>query len=78
MNPTSEATKLEGATRFHEYTGVGKLRNKKVLITGGEHAHHLLELHFLDPIKTALSTSLKAPLGRIHPCHYTLLLPLLS
>ncbi|KAI9877090.1 MAG: hypothetical protein M1830_004836 [Pleopsidium flavum] len=36
MNPTSEATKLEGATRFHEYTGVGKLRNKKVLITGGD------------------------------------------
>lgn len=36
MEPTSEATKLEGPGRFLEYRGVGKLRGKKVLITGGE------------------------------------------
>lgn len=36
MNPTSEATKLEGPGKFYEYTGVGKLRNYKALITGGE------------------------------------------
>ena len=36
MNPTSEATKLEGPGKFLEYTGVGKLRKKKVIITGGE------------------------------------------
>ena len=36
MNPTSEATKLEGANGFVDYKGVGKLRGKKVLITGGE------------------------------------------
>ena len=36
MNPSSEATKLEGKGGFREYTGVGKLRNKKALITGGE------------------------------------------
>lgn len=36
MNPTSEATKLEGPGKFYEYMGVGKLRNYKALITGGE------------------------------------------
>ncbi|KAI9885349.1 MAG: hypothetical protein M1823_002858 [Watsoniomyces obsoletus] len=36
MNPTSEATKLEGEGSFVEYKGVGKLRNKKVIITGGD------------------------------------------
>ena len=36
LNPTSESTKLEGKGGFREYSGVGKLRGKKVLITGGE------------------------------------------
>lgn len=36
MAPTSEATKLEGSDSFVEYKGVGKLRGKKVLITGGD------------------------------------------
>ncbi|KAI9794066.1 MAG: hypothetical protein M1816_006691 [Peltula sp. TS41687] len=36
MDPTSEATKLEGEGRFVEYKGVGKLTGKKVLITGGD------------------------------------------
>ena len=36
MDPTSEATKLEGQNEFVEYKGVGKLKGKKVLITGGE------------------------------------------
>ncbi|SLM40006.1 oxidoreductase [Lasallia pustulata] len=36
MEPTSEATKLEGPGRFLEYEGVGKLKGKKVLITGGD------------------------------------------
>ena len=42
MNPTSEATKLEGPGKFLEYTGVGKLRKKKVIITGGEYVLSLL------------------------------------
>lgn len=36
MAPTSEATKLEGDGRFVEYKGVGKLKDKKVFITGGD------------------------------------------
>ena len=36
MNPTSESTKLEGVGGFREYIGVGKLKNKKAIITGGE------------------------------------------
>ena len=51
MEPTSEATKLEGPGHFLEYTGVGKLRGKKVLITGGEYVltvdlRYLLSIHF--------------------------------
>ena len=42
IHPTSEATKLEGPTKFHEYSGVGKLRRKKVIITGGEYGFILL------------------------------------
>jgi hypothetical protein len=41
MNPPSEATKLESKGRFVEYVGSGKLKDKKVLITGGEYVHHL-------------------------------------
>jgi NAD(P)-dependent dehydrogenase (short-subunit alcohol dehydrogenase family) len=36
MDPTSEATKLEGEGRFVEYKGVGKLTGRKALITGGD------------------------------------------
>jgi len=36
MEPTSEATKLEGEGGFREYKGVGKLKSKKVIITGGD------------------------------------------
>ena len=36
MEPTSEATRLEGEGGFKEYKGVGKLKSKKVIITGGE------------------------------------------
>ncbi|KAH8914133.1 NAD(P)-binding protein [Atractiella rhizophila] len=36
MNPTSESSKLEGEGGFVEYQGVGKLKNKKVIITGGD------------------------------------------
>lgn len=42
MNPTSESTKLEGPGKFLEYTGVGKLRKKKVIITGGEYVFPFL------------------------------------
>lgn len=41
MNPPSEATKLESKGRFVEYVGSGKLKDKKVLITGGEYVHYL-------------------------------------
>jgi hypothetical protein len=36
MMPPSESTKLESAGGFVEYVGSGKLKDKKVLITGGE------------------------------------------
>ncbi|QVM07395.1 hypothetical protein D8B26_002095 [Coccidioides posadasii str. Silveira] len=36
MTPTSEATKLESEGRFVEYVGSNKLKDKKVLITGGD------------------------------------------
>lgn len=36
MAPTSESTKLEGPDGLREYKGVGKLRGKKVIITGGD------------------------------------------
>ncbi|KAK2752462.1 hypothetical protein FQN54_008124 [Arachnomyces sp. PD_36] len=36
LAPSSESTKLEGAEGFVEYVGCGKLKDKKVLITGGE------------------------------------------
>ncbi|KAI5810040.1 hypothetical protein DFH27DRAFT_172238 [Peziza echinospora] len=36
MQPTSESTKLEGKGGFREYKGVGKLKGKSVIITGGD------------------------------------------
>ncbi|KAF7588906.1 hypothetical protein BBP40_005021 [Aspergillus hancockii] len=36
MAPSSEATKLESSGSFVEYTDSGKLKGKKVLITGGD------------------------------------------
>ncbi|KFY00776.1 hypothetical protein V495_00030 [Pseudogymnoascus sp. VKM F-4514 (FW-929)] len=36
MKPTSESTALEGSDGFVEYVGSGKLKGKKVLITGGD------------------------------------------
>ncbi|KFY15650.1 hypothetical protein V492_01847 [Pseudogymnoascus sp. VKM F-4246] len=36
MKPTSESTALEGSEGFVEYKGSGKLKDKKVLITGGD------------------------------------------
>ncbi|RAH82445.1 oxidoreductase [Aspergillus japonicus CBS 114.51] len=36
MAPSSESTKLEGSEGFVEYTGSNKLKDKKVLITGGD------------------------------------------
>lgn len=36
MKPASESTKLESSDGLVEYAGSGKLKNKKVLITGGE------------------------------------------
>lgn len=37
MAPSSEATKLESSGAFVEYVGSGKLKDKKVIITGGEY-----------------------------------------
>lgn len=50
MAPKSESTKLEAEGGFVEYTGSNKLKDKKVLITGGEYA-----VPFFTP--TALSSS---------------------
>lgn len=36
MLPPSESTKLESNGQFIEYVGSGKLKDKKVLLTGGE------------------------------------------
>ncbi|PGH06039.1 hypothetical protein GX51_02630 [Blastomyces parvus] len=36
MKPQSESTRLESEGRFVEYVGSGKLKGKKVLITGGD------------------------------------------
>lgn len=36
MAPPSESTKLESSEGLVEYVGSGKLKDKKVLITGGE------------------------------------------
>ncbi|PGH18795.1 hypothetical protein AJ79_00208 [Helicocarpus griseus UAMH5409] len=36
MAPQSEATRLEAEGKFVEYVGSGKLKDKKVLITGGD------------------------------------------
>lgn len=37
MAVPSEPIKLEGEGEFVEYTGCGKLKGKKALITGGEY-----------------------------------------
>lgn len=37
MKPQSESTRLESEGRLVEYVGSGKLKAKKVLITGGEY-----------------------------------------
>ncbi|OQD77924.1 hypothetical protein PENDEC_c002G03615 [Penicillium decumbens] len=36
MAPSSEVSKLEGKDGLYEYVGANKLKNKKVLITGGD------------------------------------------
>lgn len=36
MAPPSESSRLESSTGFVEYVGSNKLKDKKVLITGGE------------------------------------------
>ncbi|KAJ5808173.1 oxidoreductase [Penicillium riverlandense] len=36
MRPPSESTKLESKGQFNEYVGSGKLKDKKVLLTGGD------------------------------------------
>lgn len=41
MAPSSESTKLESEGKFVEYVGSGKLKDKKVLITGGEYVFPL-------------------------------------
>jgi len=37
MAPSSEVSKLEGKDGLYEYVGANKLKDKKVLITGGEY-----------------------------------------
>jgi len=72
LKPTSESTKLEGDGEFVEYKGVGKLKGKKILITGGEYViqfngtsippHVLLTTHAPAPASAGLSQS--SPLAR--------------
>lgn len=42
MMPPSESTRLESEGEFIEYVGSGKLKDKKVLITGGEYVSLLI------------------------------------
>lgn len=37
MSPASESTMLEGEGSFIDFVGSGKLKDKKVIITGGEY-----------------------------------------
>lgn len=62
MNPTSESTKLEGPGKFLEYTGVGKLRKKKVIITGGEYVFPFLAhlLSNIDPLASGSDIAVSA------------------
>lgn len=39
MAVPSESVKLEGENEFVEYTGCGRLKGKKALITGGEYVY---------------------------------------
>lgn len=45
MCPPSESTKLEAEGSFTEFTGRGRLKGKKVIVTGGE---YVLEAWFAD------------------------------
>jgi NAD(P)-dependent dehydrogenase (short-subunit alcohol dehydrogenase family) len=47
MKPTSESTALEGSDGFVEYVGSGKLKGKKILITGGEYVFLSLKASYL-------------------------------
>lgn len=40
MAPPSEPTKLESCRGFVDYVGSGKLKDKKVIVTGGEYVPH--------------------------------------
>jgi hypothetical protein len=51
MAPPSEVTKLEGSQGFVEYTGADKLKDKKVLITGGEYVYNLVDFPTYANIK---------------------------
>ena len=48
MKPTSESTALEGSDGFVEYVGSGKLKGKKVLITGGEYDSSCPQLNYSE------------------------------
>ena len=48
MQPPSESTKFEGDGGFIEYKGADKLKDKKVLITGGEYVALLTWGHIGD------------------------------
>lgn len=37
MSPASESTKLEAEGSFIEFTGSGRLTDRKVIVTGGEY-----------------------------------------
>lgn len=41
MQPPSESTKFEEAGGFVEYVGTGKLKDKKVIVTGGEYVYYV-------------------------------------
>lgn len=63
MAPSSEATKLESTGTFVEYVGSGKLKDKKVLITGGEYASIQMG-RILDKAKGNRLTSHSSGIGR--------------
>lgn len=47
MASSSESTKLEHEGAFIEYAGSGKLKDKKVLVTGGEYVSSWIDFIIL-------------------------------
>ena len=83
MEPEPFSTKLETASGPRDYTGVGKLRGKKALITGGEYVRvHILKLQgssaFSVPVSAAQLPSFlreRARMSLLYTCQTSRRMP---